>query len=179
LNQKSLNPTKKYLNEGLAEVMGEESEIGISDAERDPEVRICDCVEKFGSDCTRGMVQRAGRAGLYYWLRDNVDTHGWQEPEYRLLSFRQKVMRGVGDITAWLEKNSLNKFEVNSVNEKLVIQYTTEHPSNPMDCAFYLGLFQEFLSWTASGKFFQAAEVSCPRETKGSHVFEFRLNPLD
>jgi hypothetical protein len=179
LNQKSLNPTKKYLNEGLAEVMGEESEIGISDAGCNPEDRICACVEKFGSDCARGMVQRAGRAGLYYWLRDNIDAHGWHQPEFRLLSFRQKVTRGIGDITSWLEKNSFNKFEVNAVNDKLVIQYSSARPSNPMDCAFYLGMFQEFLSWTASGKFFQATEVSCPQDMQGSHVFEFRLNPLD
>jgi hypothetical protein len=179
LSQKPLTPTKKYLNQGLVEVLGDGSEIGFSGPESDPETRICNCLEKFGVDCTRGMVQRAGRAGLYYWLRDNAGEHGWHQPEYRLLSFRQKVTRGIGDITAWLEMNSHNKFKVNAAKDKLVIQYSSEQPSNPMDCAFYLGLFQEFLSWTASGKYFQAAEVSCPHDAQGSHVFEFRLNPLD
>jgi hypothetical protein len=169
----------KYFNEGLAEILGDEIKIESSSPQSDPEARICNCVEKFGVDCTRGMVQRAGRAGLYYWLRDNVDAHGWRQPEYRLLSFRQKVMRGIGDITTWLEMNSLNKFEVKAVKDKLVIQFISEHQSNPMDCAFYLGLFQEFLSWTASGKFFQAAEVSCPSDEQGSHMFELSLNPLD
>jgi hypothetical protein len=179
LNQKSLNPTKKYLNAGLAEVLGDGSEIGIPGSESDPETRICNCVDKFGSDCTRGMVQRAGRAGLYYWLRDHAEVHGWHQPEYRLLSFRQKVTRGIGDISAWLETNSHHKFEVDAVKDKLVVNFTSENPSSPMDCAFYLGLFQEFLSWTASGKFFQAAEVYCPQDAQGAHVFEYKLNPLD
>jgi len=179
LNQEPLNPAKRYLNEGLAEVLGDGNEAANSGQEKDPETRICSCVEKFGCDCTRGIMQRAGRAGLYYWLRDHAGSHGWHQPEYRLLSFRQKVTRGVGDITAWLEKNSSNKFAVKAAKDKLVIEYTGEHHSNPMDCAFYLGLFQEFLSWTASGRFFQAAEVSCPQGTSGSHVFEFKLNPLD
>ncbi len=160
-------------------MLGDGSEIGNSGPDSDPETRIFTCVEKFGVDCTRGMVQRAGRAGLHYWLRDHAEAHGWQHPEYRLLSFRQKVTRGIGDITTWLEKNTAYKFHVKTANDKLMIQYTSEHQSNPMDCAFYLGLFQEFLSWTASGKFFQAAEVSCPQDAQGSHVFEFRLSPLD
>ena len=62
-------------------------------------------IEQFGQPYTRGMLQRAGRAGLYYWMRDNADAYGWQLPEFRLLSFRQKLNRGINDMTTWFSKS--------------------------------------------------------------------------
>jgi len=168
LNQQTTYPTMKYLNEGLAEVLGDESE-----------TQIDHCVQKYGVECTRGILQRAGRAGLYYWLRDQAKEYGWQAPEYRLLSFRQKVMRGFANIADWLERNSTSRFQLNEQKEKVVIQCTNENKFNAMEYAFYLGLFQEFLSWTASGKFFPAAEVCCPEDGRETHILEFKINPLD
>lgn len=168
MNQQSNNPTIKYLNEGLTEILGDNGHS-----------QIDHYIQKYGLECARGIVQRAGRAGLYYWLRDQAKEYGWHEPEYRLLSFRQKVMRGFANITEWLERNSTTKFQLDEQKEKVVIQCTNERKFNAMECTFYLGLFQEFLSWAASGKFFPAAEVCCPEDAQEAHVLEFRMNPLD
>lgn len=172
-----INQPEVYLKEGLTEVLGTSINSEPSETAIDTAAEIDFCVKTCGLDYTKGMLQRAGRAGLYYWLRDHAESYGWQMPEYRLLSFRQKIKRGLEDITAWLEKNSPNKFSIAADKEKMVIHYSDEHQLSHVYNPFYLGLFQEFLSWTASGKFFPAAEVDCDKP--GVHVFEIKLNSLD
>lgn len=166
-----------YLLEGMAEVMGGDTpkpEPGVS-----IEAAINGCIDLYGPNCARGVVQRAGRAGLYYWLRDHAEPSGWLQPEFRLLSFRRKVSRGIGDITAWLSGSHLGSFQVDERKDKIIIRYHNPHPVSRMDCAFFLGLFQEYFSWIASGKFFSASEVECSGGQGGTHVFELSLVPLD
>ena len=166
-----------YLNEGITEVLGggnRQLNENVYTADRLNEV-----IDEFGQPYTRGMLQRAGRAGLYYWLRDNADAYGWQQPEFRLLSFRQKLNRGIDDITTWLSKVDTCSFQVNSSREKMVIHYTNPKPLSQLDCAFFLGLFQEYFSWVAGGKFFAASEIECSTNHAGVHSFEISLNPLD
>ena len=174
-----VNQPEAYIKEGLTEVLGIDHISESSGPVMDTTAQIDSYVASFGLQCTKGLLQRAGRAGLYYWLRDHAESHGWQLPEYRLLSFHQKIKRGLEDITTWVENNSANKFSIAADKDKMVIHYNDEHQFSQVICAYYLGLFQEFLSWTASGKFFQAAEVECDCDKAGSHMFEIRLNPLD
>lgn len=166
-----------YLNEGIAEVLGGEKSLATSGDALGDQVNVY--IERFGHGYMRGMLQRAGRAGLYYWIRDNAESCGWQNPEFRLLSFRQKLNRGIGDITTWLSRSNACSFQVTSSREKMTIHYSSEHPVNQMDCAFFLGLFQEYFSWTASGKFFPATEIECSTNHPGAHLFEISLNPVD
>jgi hypothetical protein len=172
------NTKQSYFNEGLAEVLGGESKKELRQA-NSAAAQIDLCIATFGKECTRGILQRAGRAGLYYWLQDHAADLGWQQPEFRLLSFRQKIKRGITDLASWFEHSASGKFAIDTQTDKLVIQHTSEQSLSQMDCAFYLGLFQEFLSWSASGKFFPATEVQCPNGGQGAHVFEIALNPLD
>jgi len=167
----------QYLNEGIAEVLGGEKSLVNSEEALGDQVN--GYIERFGYVYTRGMLQRAGRAGLYYWIRDNAESCGWQKPEFRLLPFRQKLNRGIGDITTWLSRSNTCSFQVTSSREKMIIHYSSEHPVNQMDCAFFLGLFQEYFSWTASGKFFPATEIECSTNHAGLHSFEISLNALD
>jgi hypothetical protein len=166
-----------YLNEGMAEVFGGENSLAtIGEALGN---QVNGYIERFGHGYTRGMLQRAGRAGLYYWIRDNAESSGWQDPEFRLLSFRQKLNRGISDITKWLAKSNTCSFQVTSSREKMVIHYSSKHPVSQMDCAFFLGLFQEYFSWVASGKYYPASEIECSTNHAGPHSFEISLNPLD
>jgi hypothetical protein len=171
-----MNSTTKYLNEGLSEVLGGgkgQDNLQVSDTTNS---QIKECIDTFGLDCTLGMLQRAGRAGLYYWLRDQSDSLGWRLPEFRLLSFRRKLRRGMEDITAWLEKNSTDSFEVTTGKDKMVIRVAGSQPDQ-FNCAFFLGLFQEYFSWIASGKFFPATVVQS--DSQSLQVFEISMKPLD
>lgn len=171
-----IEPTH-YLTEGIAEVLGGEKSLGTSAKKLVDQVN--GCFERFGHTYTRGILQRAGRAGLYYWMRENAESCGWQDPEFRLLSFRQKLNRGIRDITTGFSKSSACAFQVTTSPDKMVIHYTNEHPISQWDCAFFLGLFQEYFSWVASGKFFPASEIACSGDNGGSHSFEISLNPLE
>ncbi len=176
MKRTQVNVPEMYLNEGLIEVAGGLQETQQAD---NAAAYVNSYVSTFGRECARGMLQRAGRAGLYYWLRDHAENYGWQLPEFRLLSFRQKVKKGINDIAGWFEQAACGKFAVDAHADKMVIRFTNERSFSQMDCAFYLGLFQEFLSWSASGKFFPAAEVQCAPGEQGTHIFEIALNPLD
>ena len=173
-----MNPTTKYLNEGLSEVLGGgkgQDNSQVSDTARS---QIKECIDTFGLDCTLGMLQRAGRAGLYYWLRDQSDSLGWRLPEFRLLSFRRKLRRGIEDITAWLEKNSAGKFEITTCKDKMIIR-AAGGQLDQFNCAFFLGLFQEYFSWIASGKFFPASAIQTEVDPRNSRVLEISMKPLD
>jgi hypothetical protein len=166
-----------YLHEGIAEVLGGGKNLATSGD--DLVDKVNDCIARYGHDYARGMVQRAGRAGLYYWIRDNGESCGWLLPEFRLLSFRQKLNRGIMDIAARFTEFGTRSFQVTSTRDKMVIQYSDQKPISRMDCAFFLGLFQEYFSWTASGKFFPASESDCPGSHAGTHIFEISMNPLE
>ena len=171
------SPTK-LLNEGITEVLGGLTCTG-SEKGGNIEKTVDGCIDRFGLDCTRGVVQRAGRAGLYYWLRDAAEPNGWLKPEFRLLSFRRKISRGIRDMIASFSATLDGSFQVEEHKDKLVIRYRNPKPVSRMDCSFFMGLFQEYLSWIAGGKFFPVTEVECPPDLEGSHIFEISTTPLD
>lgn len=169
-----------YFNGGLLEVMGETDCGQLPRTSHSLIQRINGCKETFGEQWTRGMLIRGGRASLYYWMRENTDKHGWSSPEFRLLSFRRKVDRGMRDLTNWWNNENGRVFHVESKNNKITIEYREGQPSlTRSDCAFFLGLFQEFVSWAGSGRFYQAVETKCATENKSGHTFEISLIPLD
>lgn len=169
---------KKLLNEGITEVLGGLTATG-SEKSGNIEKTVEGCIDRYGFDCTRGVVQRAGRAGLYFWLRDHAEPNGWLEPEFRLLSFRRKISRGIRDIIGSFSGGHEGSFDIEEHKDKLVIHYRNPKPVSRMDCSFFMGLFQEYLSWIAGGKFFPVTEVKCPENTEGSHIFEISTTPLD
>jgi len=171
------SPTK-LLNEGIAEVLGG---YAAADSEKSGNIEktVDGCIDRFGLDCTRGVVQRAGRAGLYYWLREHAEPNGWLQPEFRLLSFHRKISRGIRDIIGSFSGSHDGSFQVEEYKDKFVIRYRNPKPVSRMDCSFFMGLFQEYLSWIAGGKFFPVTEVECPEDPEGSHILEISTTPLD
>lgn len=142
--------------------------------------RVEASLESQGENWTRGMLIRAGRASLYYWMRDNVERFGWNSMDFRLLSFRNKLLRGIDDLTTWWSQSGAGSFTIGSNDKKVLVEY---HPGvqaiTDLGCCFFMGLIQEYISWIASGKFFPAQEIQCHKSDLKCHLFEINKTPLD
>lgn len=169
-----------YVTAGLNEVLGDSQEPLYPSTAGDVTSRVNTSLEVRGENWTRGMLIRAGRASLYYWMRDNGERYGWNSLDFRLLSFRYKLQRGIEDLTTWWEKSGMGSFSVDSNSSKVIVEYRPgEQVITQLGCCFFMGLIQEYISWLASGKFFPAREILCLKNGSRGHTFEISKTPLD
>ena len=169
-----------YVTAGLNEVLGDSQEPLYPSTAGDVTSRVNTSLEVRGENWTRGMLIRAGRASLYYWMRDNGERYGWNSLDFRLLSFRYKLQRGIEDLTTWWEKSGMGSFSVDSNSSKVIVEYWPgEQVITQLGCCFFMGLIQEYISWLASGKFFPAREIQCLKNGSRGHTFEISKTPLD
>ncbi len=170
----------QYVTAGLNEVLGEtvspQNVSGLLEVTN----RVKVCLESQGEKWTRGMLIRAGRASLYYWMRDNGERYGWNSLDFRLLSFRSKLLQGYNDLTTWWNQSGAGSFAVDSNAKTVVVEYQPgEQAITHLGCCFFMGLMQEYISWLASGKFFPAREIECFKSDSQRHIFEVNKTPLD
>ena len=169
-----------YVNAGLNEVLGESQEPLNSTMSLEVNNRVETSLDTLGEIFTRGILIRTGRASLYYWMRDNGERFGWNSMDFKLLSFRYKLLRGIDDLTTWWSQSGAGSFTIDSNAKKVVVAYQPgEHVITQLGCCFFMGLIQEYISWLASGKFFPAREIQCLKSDSQCHVFEISKTPLD
>jgi len=169
-----------YVSAGLNEVLGESRVSQKSTMPLDVNGRVENSLNTLGEFFTRGMLIRAGRASLYYWMRDNGERFGWNSMDFKLLSFRYKLLRGIDDLTTWWSQSGAGKFTIDSNAKTVVVEYQPgEQVITQLGCCFFMGLIQEYISWLSSGKFFPAREIQCLKSDSQRHLFEISKTPLD
>ena len=180
MNQPDQVQAIQYIKAGLNEVLGETAFSQRNSDSLEVTNRVEASLESQGEKWTRGMLIRAGRASLYYWMRDNGERYDWNSLDFRLLSFRSKLLRGIEDLTTWWSQSGAGSFSVDSDAKTVVVEYRPgEQAITQLGCCYFMGLMQEFISWLASGKFFPAREIQCVDSDSQRHVFEINKTPLD
>jgi predicted hydrocarbon binding protein len=139
--------------------------------------------ERFGTQTGKGMAIRMGRSGFQTGLRRWGETLGLYSLEYRLLPFNRRVKIGLEQIARFLEEQAPLRMSICEENNFWVIEVTqnpacAEH-SNTITCYLLTGMFQEFMQWVGSGRFFPIRETLC--RTKGAPCcrFEISRKPLE
>lgn len=170
----------QYITAGLNEVLGETAFRQRTSEPLEVTNRVESSLETQGENWTRGMLIRAGRASLYYWMRDNGEGYGWNSLDFRLLPFRSKLLHGFDDLTTWWSQSGAGSFTIDSNAKTVVVEYRPgEHVITQLGCCFFMGLMQEYISWIASGKFFPAREIQCLKSDSQRHIFEVNKTSLD
>ncbi|MEJ5313509.1 MULTISPECIES: 4-vinyl reductase [Anaerolinea] len=139
--------------------------------------------DRFGSLTGKGMAIRMGRSGFQTGLRRWGETLGLYSLEYRLLPFNRRVKVGLEQIARFLEEQAPLRMSICEEDNFWVIEVTqkpacAEH-SNTITCYLLTGMFQEFMQWVGSGRFFPVRETLC--RTKGAPCcrFEISRKPLE
>jgi predicted hydrocarbon binding protein len=139
--------------------------------------------DMYGPRGGRGLATRAGRAGLYYALRDFAAVLGIADLAFRLLPMGMKIKIGLNAMSETFNKTS---DQVVRVEEELdhFLYYIDRCPvcwgrqaQTPI-CYGALGLLQEGLHWVTGGKNVRVEEIECIAMGHPSCVFIVQKRPL-
>jgi predicted hydrocarbon binding protein len=139
--------------------------------------------DMYGPRGGRGLATRAGRAGLYYALKDFAAVLGIADLAFRLLPMGMKIKIGLNAMSETFNKTS---DQVVRVEEELdhFLYYIDRCPvcwgrqaQTPI-CYGALGLLQEGLHWVTGGKNVRVEEIECIAMGHPSCVFIVQKRPL-
>jgi len=139
--------------------------------------------DMYGPRGGRGLATRAGRAGLYYALKDFAAVLGIADLAFRLLPMGMKIKIGLNAMSETFNKTS---DQVVRVEEELghFLYYIDRCPvcwgrqaQTPI-CYGALGLLQEGLHWVTGGKNVRVEEIKCIAMGHPSCVFLVEKRPL-
>ncbi len=139
--------------------------------------------DMYGPRGGRGLATRAGRAGLYYALKDFAAVLGIADLAFRLLPMGMKIKIGLNAMSETFNKTS---DQVVRVEEELdhFLYYIDRCPvcwgrqaQTPI-CYGALGLLQEGLHWVTGGKNVRVEEIECIAMGHRSCVFIVEKRPL-
>ncbi len=131
----------------------------------------------------KGLAVRAGRAGLYYVLKDLGAVLGLTDLAFRLLPLPVKMKAGLNAIADTFNKTSdqivrVEEFEGHFYYHvdrcPVCWQRTAEEPV----CHATLGLLQEGLHWVTSGKNIRVEESLCIAKGDSSCSYIIDRRPL-
>lgn len=139
--------------------------------------------DMYGPRGGRGLATRAGRAGLYYALKDFAAVLGIADLAFRLLPMGMKIKIGLNAMAETFNKTS---DQVVRVEEEMdhFLYYIDRCPvcwgrqaQTPI-CYGALGLLQEGLHWVTGGKNVRVEEIGCIAMGHPSCVFIVEKRPL-
>ena len=139
--------------------------------------------DMYGPRGGRGLATRAGRAGLYYALKDFAAVLGIADLAFRLLPMGMKIKIGLNAMSETFNKTS---DQVVRVEEEVdhFLYYIDRCPvcwgrkaQTPI-CYGALGLLQEGLHWVTGGKNVRVEEIQCIAMGQPSCVFRVEKRPL-
>jgi bacteriochlorophyll 4-vinyl reductase len=140
--------------------------------------------DMYGPRGGKGLAIRAGRAGLYYALKDFGAVLGISDLAFRLLPLGIKMKVGLHAMAETFNKTSDQVVRVQDELDHFVYSIdrcpvcwgrTSDHPI----CHAALGLLQEGLHWVTSGKNIRVEEVECIAKGDPSCTFVIDKRPLD
>lgn len=144
-----LPPILNHFFEGLVEILGKQ----------DAETFLSSQQTQNNDPQTRGILIKAGRAGFYYWLRQNLDASGWNDPLFRLRPVKKKIASGLKDIC--LNLGSGTKQHMTLEDTQNTWQINLDHSPNALPCSYIWGFVQEYTRWAGNGRFYEVREHSC------------------
>jgi predicted hydrocarbon binding protein len=131
----------------------------------------------------RGLATRAGRAGLYYALKDFAAVLGIADLAFRLLPIGRKIKIGLNAMSETFNKTSDQQVRVEEELDHF-LYYIDRCPvcwgrqaQTPI-CYGALGLLQEGLHWVTGGKNVRVEEIQCIAMGHPSCVFIVEKRPL-
>lgn len=120
----------------------------------------------FGLRGGRGILCRSGRASFKYLLPDFWKHLGMTNLQYRLLPVQARIKVGLRALALLLSEQY--GAEITASDEGDVWKWRMQDcpfcyqraARGPM-CDFAVGMLQEYLSWTTSGRFYMVEEIEC------------------
>jgi hypothetical protein len=138
----------------------------------------------FGVYGGRGVLLRSGRASFRHLLPAFWENLGMTNLKFRLNPTPVRIRLGLRALAKSLSHLYNQEIEVIDEGESWVWRMTAcpfccERETSGPVCDFAVGLLQEFLSWTSSGRFYMVEEFTCLGA--GSDACSFRIwkKPLD
>ncbi len=138
----------------------------------------------YGQNSGRGVLLRSGRA-CFRLLLPGFWTHlGMTNLQYRLNPTPARIrlgMKALAGVLAQLYGETIN-FEETDESWVWRIEscpFCRERKTNGPVCDFAVGVLQEFLSWTSSGRFYLVEEVECISAGGEACAFRVMKKPLD
>ncbi len=148
--------TLDHFQEGLAEILGK----------KDAEEFLQSKQDRSADLQTRGTLIKAGRAGFYYWLRQNRESAGWDDLTFRLNPVKKKISSGLKDLCSNLGIEA--KTRITFRNEENLWHLELSSTPDALPCSYFWGFVQEFTRWAGVGRFYEVRETTCQHEN-GSH----------
>ena len=131
----------------------------------------------------KGLAVRAGRAGLYYVLKDLGAVLGIADLAFRLLPLPMKIKAGLNALADTYNKTSDQIVRVEE-NEDHFLYHVDRCPvcwersaEEPI-CHATLGLLQEGMHWVTSGKNIRVEEIFCIANGDPSCAYIIGRRPL-
>lgn len=156
------NWISEYAINGLNEILGPES---VADFTRLMETHP---TEPF----VCGMLMRAGRAGFYYWLKQEKDALEKANLEFRFSPVNKKIHAGLKHLcNSILLKNRYGvEFKENEKSWELALTAAKQSEISPLECSFFSGLAQELACWAGMGKLYQVRGMGCKIKPAGCGI---------
>ena len=180
--------------EGMQEVVGPEDLHGLvpynpaATSARLSYKDVCQFQEaveaSFGARGGRGVLCRSGRAAFKYFLPDFWLHLGMTNLQYRLMPTPSRIKLGLRAMAAAMAKMYDQEIEVEDNGSVWIWRMKTcphcyQRQSRGPVCDFVVGVLQEYLSWTSSGRFYMVEEVECISAGGSACCIHIQKMPLD
>lgn len=140
-----------YYSLGISEICGDEGDSFPVDPQNGNRLQA--------EPYARGMSVRFGRSAFLYWLRENQESLGWEDIDFKLLSSRKKLNSGLKVICQWFEKEVGRKLLITDLGDEWQVLSETilppQHPRIPHQWEFLQGFLQEFTRWVGQGRLYK------------------------
>ncbi len=180
--------------EGMEEVVGAEDLRGVfaySQVISEPRLSyrdVCQFQEaveaSFGPRGGRGVLCRSGRAAFKRFLPGFWAHLGMTNLQYRLMPTPARIKIGLRALAQAMAEMYDQEIEVEDTADLWTWRMKTcphcyERQSRGPVCDFAVGVLQEYLSWTSSGRFYMVEEVECLSAGGQACTIQIQKRPLD
>ncbi len=187
------NQIAQIMLEGMQEVVGADNLRGLFNPNLASEPRlsykdVCQFQEvvetSYGARGGRGVLCRSGRAAFKRFLPGFWRHLGLTNLQYRLMPTPARMKLGLRALALAMSEMYDQEIEVEDGGGRWVWRMKTcphcyQRLSRGPVCDFVVGVLQEYLSWTSSGRFFMVEEVECIAAGDASCCIHVDKRPLD
>jgi len=140
--------------------------------------------ELYGPRGGRGLALQIGRACFYYGLKQYEDRLGFSDSAFRLLAQHKRIQIGLERAAKLM--NEVCFMDIEQSEDDRFYYWRARNSSQTGSrrlggptCSMMVGLLQEFLAWSSSGKYYFVNEVECRATGALACLFSIDKKPLD
>jgi hypothetical protein len=156
-----------HYQKGLAEILGD----------KDAEEFLRSSQVHNGDAQTRGTLIMAGRAGFYYWLRQNRESIGWDDLAFRLNPVKKKIAAGLEGLCLHLSNETKNQIRYKNEGNHWHLEFYGAKDALP--CSYLWGFVQEYARWAGIGRFYEVREKACHLDNGSLCELIIKKDPQD